>query len=311
MPPLPGTQRFFIRTGSFGDAIKQSLAAILAATLQEGLQTMKPTRRMFLKTAGLGAYSTLLATALPPTGYTEPKPIPSSLCANTDTNAVRKGKAAMADPQTYLADLTKIMRTPWPDNRLVNIVCHGHSVPAGYFKTPTVDTLNAYPHLLHKGLKERFPLAVVNVIVTAIGGETSQSGSVRFERDVLTHQPDLITIDYALNDRGLGLEAARNAWVAMIETTKIKNIKLLLLTPTPDTAHRPNALDEELNQHAEQIRGLAKEYNVGLIDSLAAFDKYINESGKVEDLLSQINHPNRKGHDLVTKELLRWFPTAS
>ncbi len=24
--------------------------------------------------------------------------------------------------------------------------------------------------------------------------------------------------------------------------------------------------------------------------------------------MSQINHPNSKGHDLVAKELLRWFP---
>lgn len=41
-----------------------------------------------------------------------------------------------------------------------------------------VQTFDADPHLLHVGLKDRFPLAVINVIVTAIGGESSESGSV-------------------------------------------------------------------------------------------------------------------------------------
>ena len=91
-----------------------------------------------------------------------------------------------ADPATYLAALTNLLRVPWPKNRTINIVCHGHSVPAGYFKTPLVNTFNAYPHLLHVGLKQQFPNAVINVIVTAIGGEAADAGERRFGRDVLS-----------------------------------------------------------------------------------------------------------------------------
>lgn len=86
---------------------------------------------------------------------------------------------SVADRSLYLSEICQILRTHWPDNRSVNIVCHGHSVPAGYFATPMVDTMNAYPHLLHAGLKHRFPFAVINVIVTAIGGENSKSGADR------------------------------------------------------------------------------------------------------------------------------------
>ena len=99
------------------------------------------------------------------------------------------------DRTQYLKHLTTLLRTLWPQNRTINIVCHGHSVTAGYFKTPLVDTFHAYPHLLHRGIKERFPYAVVNVIVTAIGGEDSEAGAKRFERDVLAHQPDVVTIE--------------------------------------------------------------------------------------------------------------------
>ena len=103
---------------------------------------------------------------------------------------------AIANPNTYLRDKIDILNQHWPDNRTINIVCHGHSVPAGYFATPMVDTFNAYPHLLHHALKKRFPFAVINVIVTAIGGEGSETGVARFAEEVLCHRPDVITIDF-------------------------------------------------------------------------------------------------------------------
>ncbi|MSS73868.1 MAG: SGNH/GDSL hydrolase family protein [Candidatus Latescibacteria bacterium] len=216
----------------------------------------------------------------------------------------------VADARTYLADIVEQLKKHWPGNRAVHIVCHGHSVPAGYFATPMVDTFNAYPHLLHKGLKDRFPFAVINVIVTAIGGEHSVSGAERFERDVLGHRPDVTAIDYGLNDRGLGLARAEASWRAMIEKSLDRQIKLILLTPTPDTSGLSDPSAERwllLQQHAEQIRRLAAEYGVGLVDSLVAFEGYAQQPGDLTDLLSWSNHPNRRGHEIVATEILRWF----
>src|ERR1700743_1842633 len=124
----------------------------------------------------------------------------------------------VAEPETYLGEICAEMAKPWPKNRTINIVCHGHSVPAGYFKTPAVHTFEAYPYLLHRGLAERFPHAVINVIVTGIGGENSEQGAKRFQRDVLSLRPDVVTIDYALNDRPIGLARAENPLRSMIGT---------------------------------------------------------------------------------------------
>ena len=219
----------------------------------------------------------------------------------------------VADRKTYLADITAMLKQQWPDHRRVNIACHGHSVPAGYFATPAVDTFNAYPHLLHEGLRHRFPFSVLNVIVTAVGREHSENGAARFETEVLPHRPDVVTIDYGLNDRRIGLEKARSAWIAMIAKAKARGVKVLLLTPTADLTQRIGAPAEEqrpLQQQAEQIRQMASEYEVGLVDNLAAFDRYQREAGHLSDLLSVGNHPNRVGHDLVARELLLWFPTS-
>lgn len=214
----------------------------------------------------------------------------------------------LADRRQYLAALSGEMARQWPRNRTINIVCHGHSVPAGYFKTPLVDTFNAYPHLLHVGLKQRFPFAVLNVTVTAIGGEASESGAARFERDVLSLRPDVVLIDYALNDRRIGLARARAAWSAMIEQAQARGIKVILLTPTADLTAKLDDPADPLNQHAEQIRALAAQYHVALADSLAAFKAAVKNGARLESLMSQSNHPNRRGHDLVAAELLPWFP---
>ena len=47
----------------------------------------------------------------------------------------------------YLEKIKAEMKIEWPKNRTINLVFHGHSVPAGYFKTPVVNTLASYPYL--------------------------------------------------------------------------------------------------------------------------------------------------------------------
>jgi acyl-CoA thioesterase-1 len=214
----------------------------------------------------------------------------------------------IADISTYLGDLSALLSTEWPNNRTVNIVCHGHSVPAGYFSTPHVDTFNSYPHLLHVALKRRFPNALINVIVTAVGGENSLRGSERFDADVLCHHPDLVTIDYSLNDRTIGLEKAWSAWSSMVEKAIAAGAKVILLTTTPDTRSDLFSPDDPLRQHAEQVRLLAATWHVGMADSYKAFMARIEGGTDMQDLMSHVNHPNRVGHDIVAAELFKWFP---
>ncbi len=208
----------------------------------------------------------------------------------------------------YLSPVLDELALRWPDNRTINIVCHGHSVPSGYFATPFVNTFAAYPHLLHKMIKERFPYAVTNVIVTSIGGEHSVSGAERFEVDVLTHRPDVISIDYSLNDRGIGLKAAREAWEKMICQALQRNIKVILCTPTWDNSYyKKNEQWELLKMHAEQVRDLSNKYEVGLADSFKAYERHILDENDLPKYLSHTNHPTQAGHELVAEEIAKYF----
>lgn len=208
----------------------------------------------------------------------------------------------------YLDPILCELAAQWPKNRTVNIVCHGHSVPAGYFATPYVNTFSAYPHLLHRLIKERFPFAVANVIVTAIGGENSLSGAKRFERDVLSLRPDVLTIDYSLNDRSVGLDAARGAWEKMITAALECNVKVILCTPTwDDHYYLQDEKWHELSRHAEQVRALADSYSVGLADFFEVFEKNVEKPSDLSKYLSHVNHPSEAGHKLCAEEIAKYF----
>lgn len=214
---------------------------------------------------------------------------------------------AAADPDSYLSEVIAELQKRWPDNRTVSIVFHGHSVPAGYARTPFVNTLEAYPHQTLALVKGKYPNAVVNVITTAIGGEQSEQGAARFEAEVLTHRPDVLLLDYALNDRMIGLERSEAAWRRMIETALERGIKVILLTPTPDLSEDIRYDAAPLTAYAAMIRRLADEYGVGLADAYAAFRRKAEEGERIADYMAQVNHPNARGHEVVAAEIIRWF----
>lgn len=214
---------------------------------------------------------------------------------------------AATNTSTYLADIKKELSIAWPKNRTINMVFHGHSVPAGYWHDHEVHTLESYPNIVLEKLKAKYPYAVINIIVTAIGGENSIKGQTRFSTDVLNQKPDVIFIDYALNDRAVGLRKAGKAWKKMIQYALQKNIKIILLTPSPDQRNDIVAPGNELEQHALQIKMLAGKYHIGLVDSFKRFQEIIKNGESIQDYMSHVNHPNKKGHEIIADEIIKWF----
>lgn len=214
--------------------------------------------------------------------------------------------AQQADSATYLANIKKELNAVWPKNRTINLVFHGHSVPAGYWHDHEVHTLESYPHLLLERLKRLYPYAVINVIITAIGGENSIKGQARYEKDVLAYKPDVLFIDYALNDRFSDINKVDEAWEAMIQGALDRNIPVILLTPSPD--QRLNILDDKnpLEPYVQQIQQLAQHHHTGLADPYSRF-KEIAKQGNLSGYMSHVNHPNKAGHALIADELLKWF----
>ena len=249
-----------------------------------------PSRRKFIKTAAL-------------TGMLAPFVGPVFSLDNFNL----KNDILLAAKDNYLDSIKQELVKQWPKNRTINLVFHGHSVPSGYFKTPDVRPLQSYPHLLLKELKQAYPYAVINTILTCIGGENAAQGAKRFKRDVLNHKPDVLFIDYALNDRRIGLEASRKSWEFMIKAALKKNIKVILLTATPDQKVDLTDPKSDLQLLCNQIMDMSTEFKVGLVDSYALFQKIHSDGYKLADYMSQVNHPNEKGHQLVVDGIMNFF----
>jgi len=212
----------------------------------------------------------------------------------------------VADTSTYLSSIKKELQRVWPDNRTIHLVFHGHSVPAGYGDRHEVHTLTSYPYQLLGLLKARYPYAVINVIVTAIGGENSIQGEKRLVKEVFPHQADVLFIDYALNDRFQDKEQVKKAYESMIQQALQRGIKVVLVTPSPDQRLDISDPANPLEAFADQIQALATKYQIGLADPYARF-KTIAKQGDVKHLMESVNHPNEKGHMIIAEELMRFF----
>lgn len=216
-----------------------------------------------------------------------------------------------ADKKDYLKDMAEKLRKVWPDNESLTVVCHGHSIPCGYMADNVTRPFDAYPHLFHAALAERFPHSVINVTVTATGGENSLSGAKRFKRDVLTHRPYLVTIDYGRNDMFLSEEQMRVAWRDMTKEALDAGCKVLLLTPAPDSG----AVYYEENERrltdakmAEIIRETAERFQVGLADVHGTFERLFAQGHNRSEYAASVNHPNRRGHEIIADCMMEWVP---
>ena len=100
---------------------------------------------------------------------------------------------------------------------------------------------------------------------------------------------------------------SRDAWEKMIQEATKQHVKIILLTPSPDQRVDIVASGNDLEQHARQIRKLAEKYHIGLADPFMLFQKIIKDGGKIADYMSSVNHPNKKGHEIIADEIMKWF----
>ena len=80
------------------------------------------------------------------------------------------------------------------------LVCLGDSVTFGW----NIPYEKSYPFLLGKKLREQYPEALV--INSGIGGQTVVDGPDRLESDVLYYNPQLVIINFGLNDAFIIIE---------------------------------------------------------------------------------------------------------
>ncbi|MCK9564965.1 MAG: SGNH/GDSL hydrolase family protein [Methanothrix sp.] len=182
----------------------------------------------------------------------------------------------------------------------VTIVAFGDSITAGFA------VRRGFPSFWKALLAEKYPEAVVEMINSGISGDTSQDGLARLDFSVLSYEPDLITINFGINDcaLGLGLEEFEMNFVQMVRRIRSgPNSEVLLLSSQP--LETP-PYDRMVLDYYHAVQRVAKEMDVGFVDIYAAWMRTVAAGTPLGSLiLPGMDHPNEAGYRIIAEELMR------
>jgi len=190
----------------------------------------------------------------------------------------------------------------------VTLVCWGDSVTEASDVTPAEAR---YVNLLGARLRERFGYEAIKVINAGIGGTNTQGRLPAYDKEVLAHKPDLVTVEF-VNDMGLPTDLMLANWRSAITQARKIGAEFVIITPhfvMPSWMSKPFARGPETRANCHALRRLAAEQKVGLADAARRWELLEYEGIPYETLLlNGINHPDARGQALFVEELMRLFP---
>jgi acyl-CoA thioesterase-1 len=184
----------------------------------------------------------------------------------------------------------------------VTIVAFGDSITAGYC------VRRGFPSFWEQMLAEKYPEASVEMINSGISGDTSMDGLARLDWAVLAYEPDLVTINFGINDCALGLdlEEFEMNFVEMVRRIRAgPNSEILLLSSQP--LETP-PYDRRVLDYYQAIERLAKQMDVGYVDVYGAWMRRVRAGTPLGSLiLPGLDHPNEAGYKIIAEELMQLF----
>jgi acyl-CoA thioesterase-1 len=184
----------------------------------------------------------------------------------------------------------------------VTIVAFGDSITAGYC------VRRGFPSFWEQMLAEKYPEASVEMINSGISGDTSLDGRARLDWAVLSYEPDLVTINFGINDCALGLdlEEFEMNFVEMVRRIRAgPNSEILLLSSQP--LETP-PYDRRVLDYYQAIERLAKQMDVGYVDVYGAWMRRVRAGTPLGSLiLPGLDHPNEAGYKIIAEELMQLF----
>jgi lysophospholipase L1-like esterase len=174
----------------------------------------------------------------------------------------------------------------------------------------------------------------VRVINAGVGGHNTDMARRRFQKDVLAREPDVVIIQFGINDAAVDVwrkPPATKPRVSLaryeanlmhfVKTLKARDTKVILMTPNPmrwtprlrQLYGKPpyKAADADgfnvlLNNYAAAVRRIGESQKVPVADVYAAFQAYdqrVDQS--MDDLLLDGMHPNNRGQQIVCGLLMK------
>ena len=243
--------------------------------------TMK--KRILAFSAVLMILASLFAMGIPASAASTPK-------ANYKYNAFSK-YIEYRQPLTHTY-------TCLTQKKELNVVYFGGSVTAGYGSND--GSKYSWRALSGKWLQDNFPQAKINLMNTAIGANGTFLGTYRVQRDVIALKPDLLFLEYAINDRYGAFDEDTAALQCETIVREVKqalpkcDIVMLLVIDDSSSKLLPNLYPTAAG-HAK----IAKAYNIPVVNvgrSLVESMNNPNDSKEWAKYYIDIVHPTDAGY---------------
>ena len=154
-----------------------------------------------------------------------------------------------------------------------------------------------YAYLVYEWWKKSFPNATFSFVNGGIGGTTSHYGGARAWKDVLCYRPDIVTVDFSVNDDAN----------EFFEETYEGTLRRLLMAPSAPAVVVLNNVFYDTGKNAQEYHNrIADHYGIPHVSIKDTIFPDV-ESGKIvrADITPDNLHPNDKGHRLVADEICK------
>ena len=154
-----------------------------------------------------------------------------------------------------------------------------------------------YAYLVYEWWKKSFPNATFSFVNGGIGGTTSHYGGARAWKDVLCYRPDIVTVDFSVNDDAN----------EFFEETYEGTLRRLLAAPSAPAVVVLNNVFYDIGKNAQNYHNrIADHYGIPHVSIKDTVYPDV-ESGKIvrADITPDNLHPNDKGHRLVADEICK------
>ena len=148
----------------------------------------------------------------------------------------------------------------------------------------------AYAYRVYEWLRRKFPNTAFTYINAGIGGTTSHFGAARVKEDLLTYAPDLVFLDFTVNDDAT--DFFRETYEGVVRQILFSK-KAPALVPVYHIYYQ-NGMNAE-RVHAK----ICRHYKLPVISMRPLYQKLLDGELELEEITTDGLHPNDYGHKLV------------
>lgn len=153
-------------------------------------------------------------------------------------------------------------------------------------------------------LKEIYSDADIIEIQAAIGGTGSDLGAFRLNEDLLIYKPDLVFIEFAVNDSGTAEKRISRSIDGIVRSIIIDNPLIDIIFIYTTTASIIEAINNGYGYRSREVMSrICDYYNIPFIDVGEDLQAAIKDGSTWESLAPDMVHPTDVGHAIYFKKI--------